>query len=213
MQSIIIVLLVVSLLSFSLQLSLFSYKKAQWLWLVAVGIGIYWMYPQAIQQSYSKFQQYINNSSLMGNFSTIAVFESIMGIVMSIYMIRFIFEKHTRYKSLHYVNYLPGIISFPAIFYLESYAFLHIRSLSFQTLAIVLTVAIPALLVGIRYLLVVLIPEIDLRFELKFFVHFLQLILAIVLSVLLTKSAVNTYFIENMGWQLALKKKIYGNNY
>ncbi len=154
------------------------------------------MYQQAIEQSYSVFREMLSNSTLMTDFTVLQVIEAIGGILLSIYLIRFHFKE--RVKSIYqYFVYLPGIILFPAIFYIESYLFLQITGMNFQGLAICLSIAIPALILLMKWGITSLIPEFDLRLELKFALHIIQLVNAVILSVFLLRLPVKTVNIDS----------------
>ncbi len=195
-QALVIILFVLAIVSCSIQFSLFPIKKVIWGWLAGISVYVYLMYQQAIEQSYSVFREMLSNSTLMTDFTVLQVIEAIGGILLSIYLIRFHFKE--RVKSIYqYFVYLPGIILFPAIFYIESYLFLQITGMNFQGLAICLAIAIPALILLMKWGITSLIPEFDLRLELKFALHIIQLVNAVILSVFLLRLPVKTVNIDS----------------
>ncbi len=186
MESVITIILGLSVFQFSLQLSVFQLNKIEWLWLALVGVGIYLAYPYAIEQSYLLFQQTLNNATIVNNFIVIMIVETLGGLLMSIFMIRYMYNEPVK-KIFNTLNYIPGIIAFPALFYIESYGFLSISDFDFQYLALILCVVMPLALWLLKTFLVFFIPEIDVRYELKFFLHTIQLILGIILSIMVYK--------------------------
>ena len=183
-QTLTIILLVLAIIACSLQFSLFPVRKVIWGWLAGIAVYVYLMYSKAIEQSYSVFTEMISDSSLMTDFAVLLIIEAIAGLLLSIYLIRFYYNERVK-KYFHYFVYLPGITLFYAIFYLESYLFLQITGINFQWLAIILAIVIPLFLLTVKWIITSLIPEFDLRLELKFGLHIIQLVGAVILSVLL----------------------------
>jgi hypothetical protein len=106
----------------------------------------------------------------------------VLGLLFCIFLIRDFYKERT-IEVFRYFKLFPGFIVFPALFYAESFIFLSISGISFQLLAIVIALVFPVLIWGLMQFTSWLIPEYDLRLELKFILHILQLILSVVISV------------------------------
>lgn len=126
----------------------------------------------------------------MMDFVVLQVLEASAGILMSIYMIRSFYNEPVK-RFLRYAVYWPGLIIFPALFYFESLMFLNVQGFAFPVLALILSLGagllMAALMKGFKYL----VPELELRLELKFIIHLLQLTGGIVLSVIMLRLPVN----------------------
>lgn len=186
MDIFVIIILIVSLLSFSLQLTFFSHKWVEWAYAGLIATGIYIAYPQAIEQSYSTIQQTMNDAQIIGDFSALVIAEALLGCLLSIWQTRILYGEN-RKKIGQYAHYFVGVAFFISIFYVESFLFINILGIDFQLLAIALSIGIPLFLLGIKQFLQWLVPEKEVRIELKFFLHITQITLAIVLSILILR--------------------------
>jgi len=186
MQTIIIILFSLALVSFSIQLQLLKNRWVLGTWLLIVAIGVYLMHHMAIEQSYKTFRATLTNSSLMMDFTVLLVLEALAGLFISIYLIRSHYNEPVK-AIFKYAIYLPGITIFPALFYFESMVFLQIHGIDFELMAIVLSILAIALISLIKYGFKVLVPEFDLQLEIKFIVHLLQLVGGIFLSVVMLR--------------------------
>lgn len=201
MHTLIIILFILAFSSFVLQLSLINKKSVIFGFYVIIALSLYFLYPYAIEQSYAKFQQLIQNHHTLSNFMVIQIIECLSGILFSIFLIR-MFYKEKIYKIFRYFNFFPGIVIFPALFYSESAIFLNITGFDFKILAIIIAILVPVILFSTQQLLNYLVPEYDLRLELKFIVHILQLVVAIIISIKLfrlpTANLISDFYIEQL---------------
>ncbi len=186
MQTLIIILFILAFFSLIIQLSLIENKLAAIVFFALSSIMLYIFYPYAIEQSYSKFKLLIENKHTVSNFMVLQIVECLLGLMFSIFLIR-MFYKERVHRFFKYFSYFPGFIIFPAFFYTESAMFLNISGMNFQLLAILTAIALPAIVIGMKIMIKLLIPEYDLRLELKFILHILQLTTAIIISINLFK--------------------------
>ena len=182
MQLLIILLFVLAITGFVLQITMIKKLAVQLALCMVLALAIYLAYPYAIEQSYSRFKANIDNQQIVSNFLVLQIIECIMGLLFCIFLIRDFYKERT-IAIFRYFKLFPGIIVLPALFYAESFVFLNIPGINFQTLAIIIAILVPALIFGTMKLIKWLIPEYDLRLELKFIIHILQLILSVVISV------------------------------
>ena len=182
MSLLIIILFITAFTSFILQISLIKRFAVQLGFCGILSLGLYFSYPYAIEQSYSSFKATIENKEIVSNFLVIQIIECIMGLLFCIFLIRDFFKERT-IAIFRYFKLFPGIIVIPAFFYLQSVVFLNVPGIDFQVLALIIAVLFPILVFGSIKLFNCLIPEYDLRLELKFIIHILQLILSVVVSI------------------------------
>ncbi len=182
MQSLTVILLLLAWLSFILQISITKQKTTLIIFLSAIAVGLYLSYPYAIEQSYDKFKSITGNKTIMSNLMVFQIIESITGMLFSIFLIRMFYNEKV-HKIFRWFSYFPGIVIIPAVFYTESFLFLNVAGLNFQVFAIIIAIAMPLILIGLRILTKKLVPEYDLRLELKFILHTVQLFVAIILSI------------------------------
>lgn len=190
METIIIILLLLSAISFSLQLQFFKVRWITALYLAVISVFIYNIYPLAIEQSYTSLREMFSDVEMMNNFVVLLVIESTLGVVLSMLMIKDHFNEPIN-RFFRWFVYFPGITIFPAIFYLESLIFLQGFDIEFSSLAIVLCISIPTVIWLLGRAVKSIIPEVDLKLELKFVLHILQLIGGVVISIVVLKLPVN----------------------
>lgn len=182
MQTLIVILFALAWLSFLLQISLSKQKRVAFAFALLIAIGLYLSYPYAIEQSYTKFREILLNIKWLSNLIVFQIIESLAGILFSIFLIRMFYNEKVQ-KIFRFFIYFPGIIIFPTIFYTQSFLFLNLTGLDFKILAIGIALIMPLSIIALRFLICYLVPEYDLRLELKFIVHIIQLILAVFISV------------------------------
>ncbi len=197
MESLIIIIFILAMISFSVQLGFTNNWRVSGAWYLISALFIFLMHTYAIEQSYALFKDRLMDIQLMTDFVVLIVIEAIAGVLLAIFMIRNHYGEKVK-KGFKFLIYIPGIMVFPALFYFESFIFLQIHNIAFKTLALAIALLLPFILLVLKYGLKYLIPEFDLRIELKFLLHIFQLIAAIILSVQLFKLPVNSgYEIEN----------------
>ncbi len=186
MESIIIILFIVAIISFALQLQLHNNKWITLSWLLIIGIGSYSAHHICIEQSYSSIKESMSNHALMMNFVVLQIIEALGGILLSIYNIRSHYNEKVN-LFFKYFNFVPGIIVFPALFYFETFTFLLSPGIPFVTLALAFALIAPTIIGLIKIFFKVVIPEFELQIETKFFMHLIQLIGGIWLSIALLR--------------------------
>ena len=180
MSTLVVILFFMATLLCALQLSLFPDKRVKWGWLAGIALLVYLMHNKAVEQSYAAFTRLLSNNSLMTDFSVIQTIEAIAGILLSLYLVKSEYNERID-KKLYYLIYFPGIVFLPALFFFESFVFLKITGFDFKLTALALAVLFPLIVLGTTWLISWLVPEKPLRFELKFLLHIVQLIFAVIL--------------------------------
>ncbi|PXY02094.1 hypothetical protein DF185_05465 [Marinifilum breve] len=191
MQLLIILLFILAFASFALHITLIKRWLVQFVILAVLGLGFYFAYPYAIEQSYTSFRTTIDNQQIVSNFLVLQIIECIMGLLFCIFLIRDFYKERT-IAIFRYFKLFPGIVILPALFYAENIVFITIHGLNFQFLAVLIAIIVPLFIFGLIKLISWLIPEYDLRLELKFILHILQLVLSVVISVKLFALPVNS---------------------
>lgn len=190
MEYLCIILFILSLVQLIVQYSLIEKRMYLILLIGIIGIGVYFMHYKAIEQSYTRLEGHITNQSLLVNLVVLQVIEAILGTLLSISLIRQEMGEKVK-KWISTLKYVPGIILFFAMFYGESYLFLLIRTNSFSCLGLGIAACTGLLLVllvsGFKWL----IHEFDLRCEIKFLLHIVQIVMAAALYISLTRLPVN----------------------
>ena len=191
MESLIILILALSFLQLVVQISLTEKSWQKWLLISIMGIFSIATYPLAIEQSYTSIVELISNPKVLIDFSVIQISEAILGILLSVILLKKAIGEKTNLWLVQ-LRFIPGIICFPAIFYGQSFLFMHIPNQNFMRLAILIAIGLAALLALLTWGLKWLINELELRCEVKIFLHAAQVVLASVLYLLTAGIPVST---------------------
>ncbi len=204
METLILFIFALAIFVFALQLSFYPKPYLVALSLLGSALFIYFMHSRAIEQSYGLFRQYLADDSIMSDFVVLLIIDALAGLLLAIFMLRRHYGETGR-KLSRYLVYWPGFILFPALFYGSSIGFLNIPGFSFQLLAVLLALALPLSVFGFASFFKQFIPEFNLRAELKFMLHLVQLICGIVLSIIYLKVPVQHVPVsQTLPWPLAL---------
>ena len=182
LMELVIILFIVSAIVLPLQLALIRRFYAVLLWILSTGVFIFLMHTRAIRQSYALFEQQLANADLMGNLMVLQIIEAIGGIRLTIYLLR-LHHGETMKRGYVFFKYFPGVVPFVALFYFESYLFLNIQMFEFQTLGWIIAGSFMVVIFGLTYLFRWLLADYDIMLEMKFFLHILQMIVALIISV------------------------------
>ncbi|MBS2098677.1 hypothetical protein [Carboxylicivirga linearis] len=182
METIIIILFILATLVFGIQLSFFSKPGVLLAWLSIVGIYTWGMHTVAIEQSYDLLRSHLQNNDRMIDFVVFLVIDAILGALLAIYMIRNHYGEKVK-RFFKFSIYFPGLIVFPALFYFESLIYLNISGIDFKVMAIAIAIIFIVAIGGVQLLFRKSMPEVELRIEMKFFMHIFQLMGAIILSI------------------------------
>lgn len=181
-MELVIILFIVSAIALPLQLTILRRFYTVGFWVLITGAFIYLMHTRAIHQSYTLFEQQLANADLMGNLMVLQIIEATGGILLTIYLLRLHHGESTK-RGFVFLKYFPGIVPFVALFYFESFLFLNIQGLGFQTLGWILAISFMLVIFGIVYFFRWLLVDYDLMLEMKFFMHIIQMVLALIISV------------------------------
>lgn len=183
-------MLAFSIVLLAIQLSLIKKISHLTAILFALFVLAYSIYTEAIEQSYSSLGYFLSNVGFLTNLAVVQSAESILGILLTIFLIRKEMGERVK-KWIGYLIYFPGIIWFIALFIAESYMFLEIRAESFARLAFFIALSFGILIMilvsGFRWL----IHEFDLRCEIKFLLHIVQIVIASALYISVNGLPVN----------------------
>ncbi len=182
METLILILFATAVLLSGIQLSFVGNKWAVAAWLLVFGIFVFAVHTRAIEQSYDSFTRQLENTRLITDFVVVLVLEALLGILTAIFMIRKHFGESAR-SRFRLAMYFPGLTVFPALFYFMSLFYLNSFTFSFTSVAVALAVAFPLVILLLRYTAKKIVPEFELRAELKFILHILQLLGGIILSI------------------------------
>ncbi|MFW5759424.1 MAG: hypothetical protein ACOCXH_00420 [Cyclobacteriaceae bacterium] len=182
LKELIIILFMLSLIALPLQFAIIRRRYVVYVGILLIGIFTFLMHTRAIEQSYTKFNQQLADTGLTGNLLVLQIIESIGGILLSTYLLSLYHGEWIK-RGYRFFKYIPGIIPFVALFYLESYLFLNFHGIEFHYLALIIAIGFMLIIMAGMHLFKWLLGDYDIMLEIKFFLHIIQVIVALIISV------------------------------
>ncbi|MDR1370377.1 MAG: hypothetical protein LBJ72_09695 [Dysgonamonadaceae bacterium] len=150
-------------------------KLSHWKWWQGVISGLVYAgfillaYPYAITQSKTQLADYLNNTAIMQDMAVLVTFESVIYLTFCFSAMRQLYGTKPKYQ-MKLLHWYPGLLVFPALFYVLINAVFGLSGVDFSLIAYVLAggifLLLPLLSLGIKRLL----PEKELRLEVQFLV-------------------------------------------
>jgi hypothetical protein len=150
-------------------------KLSYWKWWQRVIFGficgafVLLAYPYAISQSKTELAACLNNSKVMQDMAVLITMESILFIAFCFPAMRQLYGRASK-RWVILLYWYPGILVFPALFYVLTNMMFSFPGIAFLTIAYILAggifVLLPLLSAGINRLL----PEKELRLEMQFLI-------------------------------------------
>ncbi|KAA6301005.1 MAG: hypothetical protein EZS26_002857 [Candidatus Ordinivivax streblomastigis] len=126
-------------------------------------------YQYAIIQSKTQIAETLNNRKTMQDLSVLITLESVLCFAYCFSALRALFGKRPK-TGIRYLHGYPGLLVFPALFYVLTTAIFGLPGIDFSRIAWIIAggvaILIPVLSQGIRWYL----PEKELRLEIHFIV-------------------------------------------
>lgn len=149
---------------------------ARWLGVAAVAAAVYAIHPLAVRQSLSAFVGGLDGADVQ-TLAALLAFDGALGCGGAALMLGARHGRRLRWferLAAHHVGVIPA----PALFYVEVKAFHAASGWTFSTTALVLCVAVVVAGMGGSEAIRRLLPDRDLRAELRLLVHVGQVVLA-----------------------------------
>jgi hypothetical protein len=189
MEQIAIILLVLTFVVATLKTSFFTKQWHCFVFAGACGVLIFGLFPFAIQQNKMMLETLLSNSSFLLNTAALLTVESAIFIGVNVEQLKQHYGERDETKLkwltrtlLRFCSYFPGIIFIASLFYFEVQVFLLGLQMEFWMLALLLAVGIAVIIIILNIALKKLLAETELRLEMTYFLHFIQIILAAVIA-------------------------------
>lgn len=157
-----------------------------------------WICPYTASQSKTQLAELMSSNLVMQDLAVLVTLESALFIAYCFVALKEIFGKKVKCWG-GFLFFYPGLLIFPALFYLQTQVVFSMPGIDFNTISYVMAAGIlillPLLSLGIRYLF----PEKDFRLE----VHFLVSLFICVIGLICTTDGKVTYAAadEPMNWK------------
>ena len=182
MNYIIPVLILFILLNTALKISFWRWWKALVFAAVAGGFVLL-AGPYAADQSKTELASWMQNTDIMQNVAVLITLESVLFFGFAFLRLRTVFGAPVKRYAMHLLNAYPGLLLYPALFYLLANLFFALPGIGFdgvaRTLAISVFVGLPLL----SWALSKLVPEEELRLEILFIVNLFVCITGLITTV------------------------------
>jgi hypothetical protein len=188
MEILVQILILFILIGTSLKLSFVSWPQLA-ITAVVMAIFIVLAYPYAIQQSKTQLSHYLNDVTVMQNIAVIVTLDSAVMIAYAFMALRELFGKKVKPWIMVSLQWFPGLLVFPVLFYLLTQAVFSFSGVGFQTISYatagLVLVVFPLASRGLKKL----VPEMEMRYE----IHFMVTIFVTILGLLTTVNGNVTY--------------------
>lgn len=157
-----------------------------------------WICPYTASQSKTQMVELMSSNQVMQDLAVLVTLESALCIGYCFVALKEIFGKKVKYWGV-FLFFYPGLLVFPALFYLQTQAVFSMPGMDFNAISYVMAagilVLLPLLSFGIKYIF----PEKDFRLE----VHFLVSLFICVIGLICTADGKVTYAAadEPMNWK------------
>ncbi len=183
MEIIIQLIFVVALLKFCLKAALSDRFIVIFGYGLAMAIVAFALYPIVINQPLTVIGDMLASRSVVENIALITTAESILGVLISIYLLNNYFRpRQRRTKWAKAIKIVPGVISLVAVGYFELIFFKMRVGGDFLTTALLYSSTIFVAIVGVALLLRYIIDGESLRLELKLILNLAILVLGLLVS-------------------------------
>lgn len=196
MESLLQVIVILSLIKFACKGTYYKKKAAILLFPAIAAVFAYIVYPLIIKINIQSISQILSDKTKISDFALLVTAEAITGIFVCV----FILDKSiiSGRKILYGILKLsPDFLPFMAISYIELKMFYAFPGMDFRLTALITALTIFILIFFISYTIKYLLPEETVRFELKFILNAILLIIAVILNAGLAEYNKGSYKTDN----------------
>lgn len=181
MESILQIICILSILKFSYKATFYRKYWGILVFSALSGIFAYIIHPFVIENNIQLFSGILSDKEKVTNLALVITAEAISGIMISIGMLQNLIKTKTSawFKLL---KLSPGLIIAGAVFYIELKSFYFFSGISFWATALIISAAISLSVAIISYLIKLLLPANNMRYELKFIINVILLIVAVIMN-------------------------------
>ena len=182
MQHILQILLFFILTGSLLRLSFWKLWQAA-LWGLLCAVFVVGTYQWAILQSKTQLSDFLNNTKIMQDAAVLITIESVLYFAFCFAELQAMFgvKKEKWWKPL--LCWYPGLLVFPALFYLQTQLIFAMPGTSFTTLSYLLAVIVLVSLPLLSRLIKWFCPEKELRLEVYFLVNLFVCLIGLITTV------------------------------
>ncbi|NLR91475.1 hypothetical protein [Flammeovirga agarivorans] len=140
-------------------------------------------YPYSVEVTNQTLSNLLGRSDLVSFIALVQIFESILLIGLFVLQIKGHYKKRAK-KIISWFTIFPSFIFLMGLFFLQSYCFINIEEYPFLLIAFAFALGVGVLLYLAVAFVKFILPEWDLRAELKMLTSLLQILLAMFLPLI-----------------------------
>lgn len=181
MESILQVILILSVIKFACKATFYKSYSGVLLFAGLAGIFAYIIHPFVIKQNGDIYSVLFSDGRRVTNLAIIITLEAISGILISIGMLQNLFTPKKR-NWIKLLKLSPGLLIAGAIFYIELKTFYLFPGLNFKITALITSFGLFFLITILSTIIKYLFSLESIRYELKFLLNGILLIVAIIIN-------------------------------
>lgn len=178
-------ILILVIFKFCIKAAFFYNKKGTLAYALFAGLIAIAFYPVIIETNTNIFSKLIVNKTAVSNIAVLITIEAISGMLISIGMLHNLFEAKKQ-VWIKILKLTPGILILGAIYYIELVAFKTLPGLDFFWVAVITSIVIIIGVLIVSSGIFFFMPGNTMRYELKFIINIILLILAITMNAALS---------------------------
>lgn len=171
-------IVIAGVLKYSCKATFFNGYKGIILYTLLSGLIAFICYPVILKTNSDFFGKLVANKSIVSNIAVVITIEAISGMLISIGMLNQIFEPKKKRPS-RILKLLPGLLIIGIIFYAELMLFRKMVGQPFPWIATTSVFLSMFVVFTLSLIIKKLLPDLSVRYELKFLINFALFILAI----------------------------------
>ena len=181
MEYIVAILIVFIIINSAIKLTFWKLLQA-FLFSAVCAIFVIIVYPYAITQSKVQIMSYLNNVQVMQDITVLVTLESVLCLGFCFAALRAIYGRKPK-KWVTVLYWYPGLLIFPALFYVLTNEMFLMPGVSFKTITYATATGIFLLIPVISLFIKWLLPERELRLEIHFLVSLFVAIVGLITTV------------------------------
>jgi hypothetical protein len=174
-------ILVAGVLKYSSKATFFDGYRGIWLYSLIGGAIAMASYPIILHTDSDFFAKLMSDKGSVSNIAVVITIEAIAGMFISIGMLHNLFAAKTN-KWISVLKLIPGVLIIGIVFYTELMLFRAMAGISFHWIAITASISVMMATALLSLMLKYVLPDISTRYEMKFLLNLLLLILAVLLN-------------------------------
>ena len=195
MESILQVILILSVIKFACKATFYKSYSGVLLFAGLAGIFAFLIHPIVIKQNGDIYTVLLSESRRVTNLALLITLEAISGILISIGMLQNLFVPKKRIW-IKFLKLTPGVLIAGAIFYIELKIFYLFPGLNFKLTALITSLVLIEIILILSVLIKYFLSQESIRYEFKFLINAILLILAVIINAGLANYNQSSYKVE-----------------